>query len=109
MCIGGARQVCLLGFAGNILDLHQHQSGLRAGEIALDRIPERRMKNRLAIIRQEPQTVAFGKQALGDQCIKQQVTIPDAFIGVRGFGRVIAAEAATSGGYSSGARKRPSS
>ena len=47
------------------------------------------MKNRLAIIRQEPQTVAFGKQSLGDQCIKQQMTIPDAFIGVGGFGRVI--------------------
>ena len=42
MRVGRARQVGLLGLAGDILDLHQHQSGARAGEVALDRLAKLR-------------------------------------------------------------------
>ncbi len=87
--VGGARQVRLLGFADQILDLHQHQPGMRARQIALDRVAECGPIDRLAGFRQEPAAILGRQQSLRDQRVEQQVAVAGALGRLRDHGIVI--------------------
>ena len=87
MLVGRAGQVGLLRLADQILDLNQHQAGVRAGEIALNRVAERRPIDRLAGFGQELAAVFRRQQPLGDERVEQQAAVPRALgrLGGRGI------------------------